>query len=77
MKTAGMGTLDIENIKTVEQLNSIDWDKYTDSYHISWVRYIHYPVSCDALDNICILSGNINSNIKLMWSMGELHLCSI
>jgi len=76
MITAGMGTLNIENIETVNQLNEIDWGKYTDYYHINWVRYIHYPVSYDALTNICVLSENKNSNVKLMWSMGELYLCS-
>jgi hypothetical protein len=77
MITAGMGTLNIKDIKTVEQLNAVNWETYTDLYHPNWIRYIHYPVSCDALDDICVLSGDKNSNVKLIWSMGELHLCSI
>lgn len=72
-KIAGMGTLNIENIKTIEQLNNVDWEKYTSFYHPKWIKHIRYPISCDTLNGICRLSNDKNSNVKLAWDMGELH----
>lgn len=66
--------LNIENIRTVKQLNTINWDKYVDSFNRSWVRYIFSPVSSTALDNICKLAEEESSNVKLLWSMGDLYI---
>jgi len=66
--------LDITKIQTVEDLNSVNFDEYTDTeQHPSWVRYINDPVSQKDLDRICDLSEEVGSNVQLGCSMGELY----
>lgn len=65
--------LDITKIKTVEELNSIDFSKYADKRYLSWVRHIVSPVTSKALNEICDLSTKVGSMVDLGWSMGELH----
>ena len=65
--------LDITKIKTVEELNSIDFSKYADKRYLSWVRFIESPVSSKALNEICDLSEKEGSMVDLGWTMGELH----
>ena len=65
--------LDITKIKTVEELNSIDFSKYADKRSQSWVRYIVSPVTSKALNEICDLSEKEGATVKLGWTMGELY----
>lgn len=72
-KTQEQERLDITKIKTVEELNSIDFSKYADKRHPSWARYIVSPVTSKALNEICDLSTKEGSMVDLGWTMGELH----
>ena len=65
--------LDITKVKTVEELNSIDFSKYADKRFKSWVRHIVYPVSSEALDEICALSAKEGSMLYFCWAMGDLY----
>lgn len=65
--------LDITKIKTVEELNSIDFSKYADKRYQSWVRYIVSPVTSMALNDICNLSEKEGATVDLGWTMGELY----
>lgn len=64
--------LDITKIRTVEDLNSIDFNKYTNDGDLSWVRHINDPVMQSDLSRICDLSTKVGSKVTLGWSMGEL-----
>ena len=64
--------LDITKIKTVKELNSIDFSKYVDKQSSPWVKYVKSPVPSKALDAICNLSTKEGSMVTLGWSMGDL-----
>lgn len=65
-------TLDITKVKTVEDLNSVDFNKYADKRFSEWVRHINYPVKQKDLYRVCDLSTKTGSKVILGWSMGEL-----
>ena len=65
-------TLDITKIQTVEDLNAIDFSKYVNQQHLSWVKHITNPISSKDLDRICNLSEGVGSKVTLGWTMGEL-----
>jgi len=64
--------LDITKIKTVDDLNSVNFSKYADKQYESWVRHIVLPVTTKALNEICDLSTKEGSMVNLGWSMGEI-----
>ena len=65
--------LDITKTQTLEDLNLIDFEKYSEDKFKSWVRYINDPTAQDDLNRICKLSQKEGSKVKLGWSMGELY----
>ena len=64
--------LDIIKIRTVEDLNSIDFSKYASKLHKSWVKHIQYPVDSKELSRVCNLSDEKNAKTGLCWRGGEL-----
>lgn len=64
--------LNIAKIQTIEDLNSVDFSKYTDTNFLSWVRYTMLPIKTESLNKICKLSTEEGSKIRLSWLMGEL-----
>ncbi len=65
--------LDITKIKTVEDLNSVNFSEYVDKHFLMWVRYIVFPIKTESLNRICELSTKEGSKVTLGWSMGELY----
>lgn len=69
-----LNKLDISLIKSIKDLNTINFSKYLDNSHKDWIRNIKYPVSQDDLNRVCNLSENLESKILLYNSMGELFI---
>lgn len=65
--------LDISKVKTVEELNSINFGEYADKQYKSWIRFIVFPITTKALNEICKLSTKEGSMVNLGWSMGDLY----
>ena len=65
--------LNVAKIQTIEDLNSVDFNKYTDTNFLSWVRYIVLPIKTKSLNKICKLSTEEGSKVRLSWLMGELY----
>lgn len=65
--------LNISTLKTVEDLEKVDWKLYTDKTYKTWVRSIKYPVSEDDLNRVCDLSDK-STKLRLGWSSGDLYV---
>ena len=65
--------LDITKIRTVEDLNSVDFSKYADDRFLTWVRHINSPVTSNDLDRVSDLSEEVGAKVILGWTLGELY----
>ena len=66
--------LDITKIRTVEDLNAIDFSKYVDKQFPILVKHIIYPNTSEQLNKICKLSNEVGSKVWLRWSINNCWL---
>ncbi len=64
--------LDTRQIKTVEQLNAVNFSKYENRVDKGHVEYVQDPISSAELSRICELSTDQGSKVTLSWNMAEL-----
>jgi len=65
--------LDIKTLKTVEDLNSVNFSQFANDQFKNWVKYIVYPVSTNDLNRLCELAESRSCKVRLWWSMGDLY----
>jgi len=65
--------LDITTIKTIEDINNTDFEKYSSEQFSNWLKHIVYPVSQDDLNRVNELSFQPGCEVELTWSMGDLY----
>lgn len=65
--------LDTTQLKTVEDIEAINWFGFCDPSYKRWVRHIKYPVAQKELDRVCELSRG-SDKVRFTNSMGDLYV---
>ena len=73
MNTSQRALLDTTKIRTIEDLNSTDFAKYTNTEGAPWVRYTVNRTLTRELNRLCALSEEVGTKIQLKHGLGRLY----